>query len=202
LTVRIEPTADASLAAIRDLSRFGIAIAAIIKIIATTINNSISENPFCFFVLPLWNTFLPVCIPIVKQVDSRSSNCSTILFYFVITDSRRVTERSSKISPCFVHLARLRVTDSVRIASHKLSLRGMAAAPTQRLPNSLSLLTLSVLAGARAVCDPRLTLVTVERWHSWSIAGNTGYRGLASSGHCEVPLSARHSLTCQFLRLR
>src|SRR5271169_30214 len=46
---RTEPTAEASLAAMRARSRFGIAMAAIIKIMATTINNSISEKPFCFF---------------------------------------------------------------------------------------------------------------------------------------------------------
>src|ERR1700730_6141283 len=64
--VRMEPTAEASLAAIRERSRLGIAMAAIIKIIATTISNSINEKPFCllvmqfswtrisiFFVLPL-----------------------------------------------------------------------------------------------------------------------------------------------------
>jgi hypothetical protein len=51
LSVRIEPTAEASLAAIRDRRRFGIAIAAMIRIIATTISNSISEKPFCFFIL-------------------------------------------------------------------------------------------------------------------------------------------------------
>src|ERR1700685_2555178 len=45
--VRIEPTADASLAAMRARSKFGIAIAAMIKMIATTISNSISEKPFC-----------------------------------------------------------------------------------------------------------------------------------------------------------
>jgi hypothetical protein len=33
----------------RDFSKFGMAIAAMIKIIATTISNSISEKPFCFF---------------------------------------------------------------------------------------------------------------------------------------------------------
>src|SRR5208282_279898 len=49
LMVRTEPTADASFAAIRDRSRLGIAIAAMIKMIATTISNSISENPFWFF---------------------------------------------------------------------------------------------------------------------------------------------------------
>src|ERR1700735_155099 len=46
--VRMDPTAEASFAAIRDRSRLGIAIAAIIRMIATTINNSISEKPFCF----------------------------------------------------------------------------------------------------------------------------------------------------------
>ena len=40
--------AEASFAAILDLSRFGTAIAAMIKMIATTISNSINENPFCF----------------------------------------------------------------------------------------------------------------------------------------------------------
>src|SRR5581483_10440478 len=47
LIVRIEPTADASFAAMRERSKFGIAIAAMIRIIATTINNSINEKPFC-----------------------------------------------------------------------------------------------------------------------------------------------------------
>src|SRR5437762_679319 len=46
--VRSELTADASLAAMRARSKFGIAIAAMIKMIATTISNSISEKPFCF----------------------------------------------------------------------------------------------------------------------------------------------------------
>src|SRR6478609_8875842 len=46
--VRIELTADDSLAAIRARSRLGMAIAAIIRMIATTISNSISEKPFCF----------------------------------------------------------------------------------------------------------------------------------------------------------
>jgi hypothetical protein len=45
LIVLIEPTADASFAAIRDRSKLGIAIAAMIKMIATTISNSIKEKP-------------------------------------------------------------------------------------------------------------------------------------------------------------
>ena len=47
--VRSEPTAEASFAAILDLIRFGIAMAAMIKMIATTISNSIREKPFWFF---------------------------------------------------------------------------------------------------------------------------------------------------------
>src|SRR5256885_6556469 len=45
--VRTALTADDSLAAIRARSRFGMAMAAIIRMIATTISNSISEKPFC-----------------------------------------------------------------------------------------------------------------------------------------------------------
>src|SRR5215831_2206025 len=48
LMVRTEPTADASLADIRARIRFGMAIAAMIRMMATTISNSISEKPFCF----------------------------------------------------------------------------------------------------------------------------------------------------------
>src|ERR1700691_3933791 len=44
----IEPAADESLAAMRARIRLGIAMAAITRIIATTINSSISEKPFCF----------------------------------------------------------------------------------------------------------------------------------------------------------
>src|SRR5580698_2419272 len=40
-----DPAAEDSLAASRACSKLGIAIAAIMRMIATTINNSISENP-------------------------------------------------------------------------------------------------------------------------------------------------------------
>src|SRR6266851_9905467 len=46
-SVRSAETADASLAAILERSKFGIAMAAMIKMIATTISNSIREKPFC-----------------------------------------------------------------------------------------------------------------------------------------------------------
>src|SRR5579864_4621575 len=46
--VRVEPTAEAWLAAIRERIRFGIAMAAMIRMIATTISNSINEKPFSF----------------------------------------------------------------------------------------------------------------------------------------------------------
>src|SRR5438445_4092804 len=47
LIVRTELTAEASFAAIRDRRRFGMAMAAMIKMIATTIRSSMRENPFC-----------------------------------------------------------------------------------------------------------------------------------------------------------
>src|SRR6266446_5605075 len=44
----MEPAADESFAAMRARIKFGIAIAAITRIIAITIRSSISEKPFCF----------------------------------------------------------------------------------------------------------------------------------------------------------
>ena len=51
LSVRSDPTADAWFAAILDLKRFGIAIAAMIRMIATTISSSINEKPFEFLLM-------------------------------------------------------------------------------------------------------------------------------------------------------
>jgi hypothetical protein len=48
--VRIALTADASFAAIFARSKFGMAMAAMIRMIATTISNSMSENPLCLFI--------------------------------------------------------------------------------------------------------------------------------------------------------
>ena len=50
--VRSEPTADASLAAMRERSKFGMAIAAMIRMIATTICNSMSEKAPCAASMP------------------------------------------------------------------------------------------------------------------------------------------------------
>src|SRR5258708_35069824 len=47
MMVRSEAAAEESLAAIRARIRLGIAIAAMIRIIATTIRSSINEKPFC-----------------------------------------------------------------------------------------------------------------------------------------------------------
>src|SRR5438874_269967 len=52
-TVRTEAAAEDSFAAILARSRFGMAIAAMIKMIATTISNSINEKPFCLRILIL-----------------------------------------------------------------------------------------------------------------------------------------------------
>src|SRR6266481_8231828 len=49
--VRMLAAAAESLADIFDRSRLGIAMAAMIRIIATTISNSINEKPFCLRIL-------------------------------------------------------------------------------------------------------------------------------------------------------
>jgi hypothetical protein len=46
--VRTELAAEASLADILACTKFGMAMAAMIRIIATTISSSIREKPFCF----------------------------------------------------------------------------------------------------------------------------------------------------------
>src|SRR5437868_5078699 len=51
---RIPETAEASLAAIFDLTKLGMAMAAITKMMATTISNSMSENPFSRTISPLF----------------------------------------------------------------------------------------------------------------------------------------------------
>src|SRR5215469_10954613 len=65
LIVRSEETAEASLAAIFERSKLGMAIAAMIRIIATTISNSMREKPRSFFIAspreiafysPFWHT--------------------------------------------------------------------------------------------------------------------------------------------------
>src|SRR6516225_3807211 len=50
LIVRSEPAAEDSLADILARIKFGIAMAAMIRMIATTISNSIREKPFCLFI--------------------------------------------------------------------------------------------------------------------------------------------------------
>src|SRR5260370_27751149 len=52
--VRTEPTAEDSFAEMRALSRLGMAMAAMIRMIATTISNSIREKPLCFFIRSPW----------------------------------------------------------------------------------------------------------------------------------------------------
>src|SRR5205807_7662250 len=75
--VRTVAAEDDSLAAMRARSKFGIAIAAMIRMIATTISNSINEKPFCFRIsfslfsdLKFWS--LPTHWPIYSHFASQS----------------------------------------------------------------------------------------------------------------------------------
>src|ERR1700675_3391670 len=65
--VRIELTEEDSLAAIRARSKFGIAIAAMIKMMATTISNSISEKPFCLRFINLPKSIEYFVLPTLTQ---------------------------------------------------------------------------------------------------------------------------------------
>src|SRR6185312_172037 len=77
---RTEAAAEDSLAAILARSRFGMAIAAMIKMIATTISNSINEKPFCLRILVL-SLFLffessvsATRLPVLSQLSCHSLN--------------------------------------------------------------------------------------------------------------------------------
>src|SRR4029077_961633 len=74
--VRIEATAEASLAAIFERIKLGIAMAAMIKMIATTISNSISEKPFCL---------LRMCI--ASLLENRCQSTTPILAGLVPTQN-------------------------------------------------------------------------------------------------------------------
>src|SRR5205814_8418082 len=69
-----EPTAEDSLALIRARSRFGMAMAAIIRMIATTISNSISEKPFCL------RMSLSTLIPLASAVSIDPSRALFALY--------------------------------------------------------------------------------------------------------------------------
>src|SRR5580704_12853177 len=75
--VRMDATADDSLAAIRARSKLGIAIAAMIRMMATTISSSINEKPFCFRI-----SIFPSCVvclisDLVDPVVSDVCKCRT-----------------------------------------------------------------------------------------------------------------------------
>src|SRR5581483_10537457 len=79
-SVRTEAAAEDSLAAILARSRFGMAIAAMIKMIATTISNSINEKPFCLRILVL-SLFLffessvsATRLPVLSQLSCHNLN--------------------------------------------------------------------------------------------------------------------------------
>src|SRR5579859_3559868 len=61
--VRVPAAADDSLAEILARIKLGIAMAAMIRMIATTISNSINEKPFCFFMVLLFSFSLKILSP-------------------------------------------------------------------------------------------------------------------------------------------
>src|SRR5207302_3819273 len=143
--VRIEPTAEDSFAAIRDLRRFGIAMAAMIRMMATTISNSIREKPFCFFMmLDLLDNFYVARARYTyrkpetnaaAEVIARSVSCSTLIINRLLK-LRRMRPRTclptngqkSLTLPLFVHHQKHK--SSLLIMTRRLRRCGFLAAST------------------------------------------------------------------------
>src|SRR5258708_18278624 len=90
MMLRTEPTAEDSLALILARSRFGIAIAAMIRMIATTISSSINEKPFCLRICVfLFFSFsnlglsdpMPVCSHLLRHVRQLQRSASVCLVF-------------------------------------------------------------------------------------------------------------------------
>src|SRR5438067_8889090 len=90
-TVRTEAAAEDSLAAILARSRFGMAIAAMIRMIATTISNSINEKPFCLriCVFSLLNQFsnlgLSDSMPLLSHFPRHFANYESSSELMIVT---------------------------------------------------------------------------------------------------------------------
>src|SRR5580692_10332396 len=89
--VRSEPTAEDWLAAIFARNKLGMAMAAIIRMIATTIKSSINEKPFCLLRMGLTSAFyvhvrvhrrgkgqaLPFCHQVTRRkLSNRGAACA------------------------------------------------------------------------------------------------------------------------------
>src|ERR1700722_19267009 len=94
--VRTEATADDSLAAMRARNRFGMAMAAMIKMIATTMSNSISEKPFCFRISI--SLFSPNDLNSLVSVDPIAEYVRILA---AIIDSYEGVDSQFSTMPCF-----------------------------------------------------------------------------------------------------
>jgi len=75
--VRIAPIAELSLALMRDRSRFGIAMAAMMAMIATTIINSISVKPLFLLITPTSSSLSALSLPLGRALRRVRTNPST-----------------------------------------------------------------------------------------------------------------------------
>src|SRR5260370_25925081 len=102
--VRSDATADDSLAAIFERSKFGMAIAAIIRIMATTISNSIREKPRCFLIAsPAENaSYIPSCrqllIGAARKVPTEEPSGLSGLGSFPLPGGRIRTKKGRKLN--------------------------------------------------------------------------------------------------------
>lgn len=113
--VRREPTADASFAAILDLIKFVMAIAAMINMIATAMRSSISENHFCVCIRLLPELLLSAHRQVhcaLLLLDRCASEVTEVILILIRRYSRStcsVPTRSS-LSFLWLHLASQNIT--------------------------------------------------------------------------------------------
>src|SRR5579872_5152092 len=84
LSVRIVLAAAELLAAMRDRTKFGIAIAAMIRMMATTISSSINEKPFCLRMLR-YLLFIPLVVKPVSFLPLHESVVALVIGTFRTT---------------------------------------------------------------------------------------------------------------------
>src|SRR6267154_2032269 len=118
LMTRREATAEASLARMRDLRKLGTAIAAIIRITATTRSNSIRENPLCLRIRHLMNTIPWEAQPGTRDRANTESPGGTVSFirHILIHTTMRKSSSSHGV---------LQEYPRTGIAVHRLSIQAV-----------------------------------------------------------------------------
>src|ERR1700694_2557955 len=131
LIIRTEAAAEESLADMRARMRFGIAIAPMIRRMATTMSNSINEKPFCFLIeRALLFSFESMCTVLAPVPNPTKHTCSSMPIARLKRFYTLVTIRATALLSC-------RLCGSAQ--SSKAKKRRNRQAITSRLTNFVTL---------------------------------------------------------------